>query len=72
MNRGIKRREQNTVYSIQGILQNTFCLRGLYFRVNSREHRNAKIKSLPIISNVKNIEEYMKNHENKVSCINLY
>ena len=43
----------------------------LYFRVNSREHRDAKIKSSPIISNVRNIEEYMTNRENKVSWIHL-
>ena len=37
------------------------------FRVNSREHTDAKIKSSLIISNVRVIEEDMKIHENKVS-----
>ena len=41
------------------------------FRLNSREHRDARIKSSPIISNERNIEEYMTNRENKVSWINL-
>ena len=31
------------------VLWNTFYSRGLYFRVNSREHRDVKIKSSPII-----------------------
>ena len=42
---------------------------GLNFRVNSREHIyiNAKIKSLPIFSIIRNIKEDMMNRENKVS-----
>ena len=43
--------------------------RGLYFRVISREHRDAKIKSSPIISNIMTIEEDMKKRENKISCL---
>ena len=43
-----------------------YCKR-LYFRVNLREHRDAKIKSSPIISIIRNIEEDMANRENKVS-----
>ena len=53
------------------LLLNTFYSRGLYFRVNSREHRDAKIKSSPIISIIMIKEEDMTNRENKVSCINL-
>ena len=48
-----------------------FYWRGLYFRVNSREHRDAKIKSSPIISYATIKEEYMTNRENKVSWINI-
>ena len=40
---------------------------GLYFRVNSREHIDAKIKSSPIICNGRIIEEYMTSRENKVT-----
>ena len=35
------------------LLWNTFYSRWLYLRVNSREHRDAKIKSSPIICNVR-------------------
>ena len=44
-----------------------FIRKGLYFRVNSREHRDAKIKSLPIICNVRIIEEDMTSRKNEVS-----
>ena len=37
------------------------------FRVNSQEHRDVKIKSSPIICNVRIIEKDMTSHENKVS-----
>ena len=46
---------------------NTFYSRRLNFRINSREHRDAKIKSLPIISNVSVIEQDLTNCENVVS-----
>ena len=42
-----------------------------YFRVNSWAHWDVKIKSLPIISSVRIIEEYMMNRKNKVLWINL-
>ena len=44
-------------------------LRGLYFRVNSRGHHDAKIKSSPIISNIRIIAQDLKIRENKVSWI---
>ena len=47
--------------------KHTYYSRGLYFRVNSREHTDAKIKSSLIISNVWVTEEDMKIRENKVS-----
>ena len=37
----------------------------VYFRVNSRENRNANIKSSPIIPYVRIIEEDMSNHKTK-------
>ena len=40
------------------------------FRVNSRQYRDAKIKSSPIISNVMIIEENMACRKNDVSRIN--
>ena len=40
---------------------------GLYFCLNSRERRDTKIKSSPIISNVRIIEDYMTNCKNTVS-----
>ena len=49
------------------LLHNTFYSRGPYFRVNSREYRDAKIMSSPIIIYVKNVEENTANHKNKVS-----
>ena len=49
------------------ILLHTFYLRGLYFRVNWREHRDTKIKSSPIISNIRRKEQDRQNFKNKVS-----
>ena len=57
----------NLRYQEVGILLNTFYSRGLYFRVNSQEYRGVKIKSSPIISYVRIIEEDMTYRENKVS-----
>ena len=48
------------------ILYNTFHSRGLYFRVNSRETSDAKIKSWLIISYVGIIEQEMTNRKSKV------
>ena len=47
----------------------TLYSRILYFRVNSRKHCDAKIKSSPIISNKRIIEQGMANRVNKVSWI---
>ena len=49
----------NILYVFITVLKNTFYSRGLYFPVNSREQRDAKIKSSPIICNVRIIEEDM-------------
>ena len=51
------------------IPQNTFYSGGLYFRVNSRKHGDAKIKPSPIISNERIKEQDTTNRENKVSWI---
>ena len=47
-----------------------FYSQGLYFRVNSWTHIDEKIKSSPIISYVKIIEEDLLHRENKISWIN--
>ena len=48
-----------------------FICEDFIFCVNWREHRDVKIKSLLIISNIRIIEEYMTIRKNEVSWVNL-
>ena len=58
---------QNIRMNVMKITVKHFIREDFIFRVNSREHRHAKIKSSPIISIIRIIKEDMTNRENKVS-----